>query len=111
MRTEPRHDGTAARPSPRHIRAAAPNKGFFTLGFVVAVLVASALGVGMVEVVAPESDSVPSLAEVDRSLPVDRAEVEDVKNVAASEAAARAANESRIAWRTSDGRDRPDSLR
>ena len=87
MRTEPSRAGTGARTPSRHIRAASSNRGFFTLGFAVAALVAGAIGLGIVESVSPESDSKPATADVDRSPPVDRARVEDAKTVTISEAA------------------------
>jgi len=97
IRTEPRHAGTNARPPPRHVRAASPNGGFFSLGFVVAVLITGALGVGIVEGVAPESGSTPIAADVDRLQPVDRAKAEAAKTLAVSEAAANSTNDARSA--------------
>ena len=72
MRTESRHAGTYARPSPCCIRAASTNRGFFTIGFVVVVLVAGAVGVGIVEAVEPESGSRPGMADLDRLPPVEQ---------------------------------------
>jgi hypothetical protein len=91
VRTEPGHAGTRVRPRPSHIRAASSIRGFFTIGFAIATLIAGALGVGIVEAVTPESGLTQNAADGDRLLPADSAKVEDSNTVAASKAASQLA--------------------
>lgn len=95
VRTDPGNAVTNARPSPRHLRFGCPNKGFFTFGFAIAVLAASALGGGIIEAVAPASGSWRSTADVDPLLPIDHTKVESARAVTVGGAAAQVAHDSR----------------
>ena len=94
IRTGASEAGTDARTSSRQVRAASSSRGFFTLGFAIAALVVGGLGLGVVEAVTPESGSKPSMADVDRALPDDRARVENTKTVTVNEAPPVLANDS-----------------
>ena len=75
----------------RNIRNAAPSAGFFTIGFAIAVLAASALAVGgaqAVKEVASASPPASGMADVEGMQPVDGAKAENASNVIVSQAPA-----------------------
>lgn len=92
MRIEPAQVHPDHRFAPRHIRTVHPSRGFFTLGFALAVLAGSALftgATGALHVTESVTAHAPSGAVAERTQPVDHVKAEDTRNVVLSEAPAR----------------------
>jgi hypothetical protein len=102
MSIESEHVHPDHRFAPRHIRPVHLSGGFFTLGFALAVLAASALfagAKGALNVAEPASASTAREAVVERAKPVDHPEAEGARSVVISEAPADSSNDARNAAR------------
>jgi hypothetical protein len=89
MRIEPAQVHPDHRFAQRHIGTVHLSRGFFTLGFALAVLAGSALftgATGALQATEAVTADAPSGAVAERTQPVDQVNAEDVRNVVLSEA-------------------------
>jgi len=98
MRIEPAQVHPDQRFAPRHVRTASRSAGFFTIGFAIAVLAASALfagAAGSLDVAESASAQTPSGTAVERTQSVDHEKTDGARNVVISEAPARSPKDAR----------------